>query len=122
MSSMHRALACLWIALLGCTTQPVTIADSPEQTAQATEQKLSAHAEQPLVLFDSFHAHNFLDRGLIPGEHTYHRFTGLRRAAGLLTDRQVDVQELIVVQSLLDDSIGVQLLCSTCPVWTDRRG
>ncbi len=72
-------------------------------------------AERPVVLFDSFHAHNFLDRGLIPGEHTYHRITGLRRARELLTDREVEVRELLIGPIRPETLKDVQLIVLNLP-------
>ncbi|MCC6507496.1 MAG: hypothetical protein IT423_00205 [Pirellulaceae bacterium] len=69
----------------------------------------------PVVLFDSYHAHNFLDRGLVPGENTYHGITGLRRAAKLLTQRGVDVGELIVGPVTLPRLQGVKLVVLNLP-------
>src|SRR4051812_44929940 len=61
---------------------------------QADDAVDSSPSLRPVVLFDSYHAHNFIFRGLVPGEHTYHRFTGLRRAAQLLEHRGCEVREL----------------------------
>ncbi len=97
-------LICLGLLLSACAPQSSGVpklevrpaAQNVSARNGSAKSAVSAPSKQPLVLFDSFHAHNFLDRGLTPGEHTYHRYTGLRRAANLLSDRQVEVRELIV--------------------------
>ncbi len=66
-------------------------------------------------MFDSFHAHNFLERGLVPGEHTYHRITSLRRAASLLTDRELEVREMLVGPWTPDKLEGVRLIVLNLP-------
>lgn len=76
-------------------------------------------SKPPVVLFDSFHAHNFLHRGLVPGEHSYHHFTGLRRAAKLLEERGCEVRELLVGPLMPRDLIGVRLVVLNLPS-TDR--
>ncbi len=72
-------------------------------------------ARNPTVLFDSYHAHNFLDRGLQPGEHLYHHLTGLRRAAGLLRQRQVEVGELLIGPITPQRLSGVKLIVVNLP-------
>lgn len=118
MLSTHKALVCLCACLLGCSPQPSNNPDPPallNRTAEQTVAPVPTRSALPIVLFDSFHAHNFLDRGLIPGEHTYHRFTALRRAANLLTDRQVDVQELLVGPITPERLKGVRLIVLNLP-------
>lgn len=76
-------------------------------------------SKPPVVLFDSFHAHNFLHRGLVPGEHSYHHFTGLRRAAKLLEKRGCEVRELLVGPLTARQLADVQLVVLNLPS-TDR--
>ena len=110
---------CLVLLLPACspTLDPLTQANtaSTSQSTVAAESAIAHAAASPVVLFDSFHAHNFLDRGLIPGEHTYHRFTGLRRAASLLSDRQVEVRELMVGPITSERLKDVQLVVLNLP-------
>lgn len=84
----------LWSSLLVPTarSQP---AFTGRDTPPASENRLERKA-QPKVLFDSYHAHNFLHRGLREHEYGYHQYSGLRRAAKLLTNRGCDVDELLV--------------------------
>lgn len=115
------ALLCVCVFLPACSSsldalpQPTTPSTSTTQSTTTTAPAAVPASRQPLVLFDSFHAHNFLDRGLIPGEHTYHRFTGLRRAASLLSDRQVEVRELIVGPITAERLQDVQLVVLNLP-------
>lgn len=70
---------------------------------------------RPVVLFDSYHAHNFIHRGLVPDEHTYHQFVGLRRAAKLLEQRGCEVRELIVGPLTTKSLMDVQLVVLNLP-------
>ncbi len=80
----------------------------------AVPAKAGANAK-PVVLFDSYHAHNFIHRGLVPNEHTYHRFTGLRRAAKLLESRGCEVHEMLVGPITAKHLANVQLLVINLP-------
>lgn len=67
------------------------------------------------MLVDSYHAHNFLHRGLVPGEHNYHCYTGLRRGLGLLETRGCEVREWIVGPITADRLRDVQLVVLNLP-------
>lgn len=106
-------------AVLQVPSQPTPPANSSAQPVPAWLGKpLSSvrdASQPPLVLFDSFHAHNFLHRGLVPDEHSYHHFTGLRRAARLLEQRGCEVRELLVGPLTARELAGVQLLVVNLP-------
>ncbi|MFO1062410.1 MAG: hypothetical protein U0892_00870 [Pirellulales bacterium] len=94
-------------------TVPNTSTSGEEVVADDEAKEVFDH--KPVVLFDSYHAHNFIHRGLVPGEYVYHRYTGYRRAAGLLRERGCDVQELLV-GPLTDDKLrDVKLLVVNLP-------
>ncbi len=67
------------------------------------------------ILFDSYHAHNFLYRGLVPGEYAYHRMVGLRRASRLLENRGQQVEELIVGPVTAEKLADVALVVVNLP-------
>ncbi len=69
----------------------LTIATTP-----AFCQVAEPEAKKPRVLFDSYHAHNFLHRGLKEREYSYHQYSALRRAAKLLENRGCVVDELLI--------------------------
>lgn len=96
-------------------SQVAQLTSSTDQATTNDQASVSLKTTQPVVLFDSFHAHNFLDRGLIPGEHTYHRFTGLRRAASLLSDRNAEVRELLIGPITPDRLKDVKLIVLNLP-------
>lgn len=69
----------------------------------------------PVVLFDSYHAHNFLHLGLRPGEYSYHVYSGLRRAAQLLEQRGCVVEEWLIGPLSREKLEGVALLVLNLP-------
>lgn len=75
----------------------------------------TANPDRPVVLLDSYHAHNFVHRGLVPGEHTYHAFTALRRACRLLEQRGCQVRELLVGPLSHDQLSDVRLIVLNLP-------
>lgn len=84
----------LWSSLLVSNARsqsnPLGVAE-----AKAPEVRVETNT-RPRVLLDSYHAHNFLHRGLQEHEYRYHQYSGLRRAAKLLTNRGCEVDELLV--------------------------
>ncbi|HBE71887.1 MAG TPA: hypothetical protein DDW52_27410 [Planctomycetaceae bacterium] len=67
------------------------------------------------VLIDSYHAHNFLHRGLRPKEYSYHCYSALRRAADLLKRRGCEVSELLVGPITEDHLENVDLYVLNLP-------
>ena len=125
-TSAYLQLLMLFSAsIAGCTPPTLSLQSTLSNAATPATTAIAAPAqdassktrsdEQPKVLFDSFHAHNFLDRGLLPGEHTYHHYTGLRRAVAMLSDRQVDVSELIVGPITAERLKDVKLIVLNLP-------
>lgn len=86
----------------------------PAWYGRSTSRKPDA-TTSPVVLFDSYHAHNFIHRGLVPGEHNYHHLSGLRRAAKLLEARGCEIRELLVGPVTAEHLADVQLVVINLP-------
>lgn len=82
------AWAILWVAEI-CSAQAAARAVAVAQTAPNAQ-------VAGRVLLDSYHAHNFLHRGLRPKEYSYHCYSALRRAVDLLKRRGCEITELLV--------------------------
>ena len=97
----HHVILLLLGLLIGCNQHSDSLPSSPGTESsfnQPTQPNRSQEslAQPPVVLFDSYHAHNFIHRGLRSGEYSYHSITGLRRAVELLRQRGCEVRETLV--------------------------